>query len=203
MVLQGGMVDFFFFLTYNVWIYSFIFMSSSKSLDVIVPQKKSRTKRFSVGMILPLTEKNNAEFFLRSLEALCELGFEIKVLGEGDAVSQKKCFDIMKCYPRQFEVLESHLQNREKLLASVDLLLFPEMPDKGVLKMVRDRQIVSVFPSNSFFQDFNAQEESGNAFLFHKNNFWEFFTAIIRASENYKFSYDWKNIRENIKEVVL
>lgn len=45
-------------------------------------------------------------------------------------------------------------------------------------------------------KNYNAKEESGNSFLFEHFNHWEIFAAVVRALENFQFSYDWKNIIE-------
>lgn len=150
-------------------------------------------------MVLPITKKNNADFFLRAIDAICELGFFVSVLAEGDSQAQKKCFEIVQTYPSRFEILESTVKNKEKILASSDILLFPGTPEKNMIVECIKRGIVPVLPENNNFEDFNPQNETGNAFTFEENNFWQFFTAIIRSYENFKFPYDWKNIQKNLK----
>ena len=43
-------------------------------------------------------------------------------------------------------------------------------------------------------KDYNPVTESGNAFLYKEDNLWLFYAALVRALENYKFSYDWQNL---------
>ncbi|MCF7830563.1 hypothetical protein K9M41_01010 [Candidatus Gracilibacteria bacterium] len=160
----------------------------------------SKTKLFQVGMILPITKDKNSELFLRSLEAMCELGFQVSALAEGDMEAQSICFEIAQKYPANFQIVESLPKNREQIMKKVNILLFPDFPSDKVLKEVVKEGIIPVLPKGGKFQNFDPQKESGNAFTFSKNNFWEFLAAIIRASENFKFSYDWQNLQKNIKE---
>ena len=56
-------------------------------------------------------------------------------------------------------------------------------------------QLSSALNSTIYF--FNPKKSY--AFTFEKNNFWQIFAALIRASENYKFSYDWGNLRRGLQ----
>ena len=52
-----------------------------------------------------------------------------------------------------------------------------------------------------FFKNFNPQNESGEAFTFESQNFWSFMSAVIRASENKKFAYDWRILKKNLGKI--
>lgn len=43
-------------------------------------------------------------------------------------------------------------------------------------------------------ENYNPVLEKGNAFIFNESDKWQFFSALVRATENYKFSYDWQNL---------
>ena len=170
-----------------------------------LPQYSSQKKNkyFHVGSLLPITEKNNSKMFFMVAEAICELGYQISVLAEGDANAQKKCMELHEKYPTQFEILESVPKNHPKILNHVDVIIFPSEPTKELLKIIMKKGIVPIMPKIKGFEDFNPQKESGNAFLFQKNNFWEFLACLVRASENHKFSYDWQNLQKSVKNTVL
>lgn len=51
-------------------------------------------------------------------------------------------------------------------------------------------------------EDYNPNSESGNAFVFKNNNQWEVFAAIVRATETFKFPYDWKFIVRSAKKAL-
>ncbi len=160
----------------------------------------SKTKLFQVGSIVPITKSNNSELFLRALEAMCELGFSVSALAEGDKEAQSICFEIAQKYPNNFQIIESLPKNRAQIMNKADVLVFPEVPSDKILKEIIREGIIPVLPQGGKFQNFDPQKESGNAFTFSKSNFWEFLSAIIRASENFKFSYDWQNLQKNLRE---
>ncbi|MCF7918148.1 hypothetical protein K9L27_04110 [Candidatus Gracilibacteria bacterium] len=202
-VWQVNVVDFSFYLEYNNLIYSSPQMTSpSTSLSSATDTSLKKEDQFRVGMILPMTQKNNADVFLRAVEAMSELGFQVSALAEGDNTAQKKCFDLLQGTPK-FELLESTPQNRNKILAHSDVLLFPASPEKKDIEYVAKEGIVSVLPEGCGLENFDAQKETGNAFTFVSGKFWDMMASLIRASENHKFSYDWKNIQKNLKEAQL
>lgn len=153
-------------------------------------------------MIMPMTESNYSELFLRAVEAMNEWGFQVTALAEGDTQAQKKCFDLVEqC--KNFKLLESTEKNKTTILEGIDILLFPSTPEKKDIQYVIKNGIIPVLPEGNGLRNFNAQDESGEAFAFTQGNFWSMVAALLRASENHKFPYDWKNIQQNLKEVQL
>ena len=150
-----------------------------------------------------MTKKNHSEFLLQGFEAMCELGLEVSVLAEGEGDAQKKCFELSEKYPEQFHILESVPRNKMRLLQEVDVMVFATKPDWKTVTEMAKNEIVSIVPEGSGLQNFNAQTEQGNAFTFTPDKFWGFAAAIVRASENFQFSYDWKNIKKNVRELAL
>ncbi len=162
---------------------------------------KSKNKVFHVGSILPIT-KSNAKIFFRAAEAMCELGFCVSVLAEGDNESRERLFEFADKY-ENFEVFEDlGNENRNKILTRSDVALFLSEPDSETMNEVLSRGIVPIIPESRDFKNFDPQTESGDSFIFEENNFWQLASAIIRASENFKFSYDWNNLKKNVLEKV-
>lgn len=150
-----------------------------------------------------MVSEHHAEHFLRSVEALCELGIPVLALAEGDAESQKICFELSKAYPTMFTLLESVNRNRSTILKQSEVLVFPSAPSDALLKEIIEAEIVPVMPKRKGFENFDPQAEKGNAFLYEEGNFWKFLSAILRASENFKFEYDWENLKKSLKDVKL
>ncbi len=69
--------------------------------------------------------------------------------------------------------------------------------------MLTERGIVPVAHCDldSKLQDYNAPAEEGNAFLFSKTNAWSVYGSVVRALENFNFSYDWKNLCSEVKSL--
>ncbi len=175
------------------------------NLQISPTAQKIKTKNFHVGVIMPLTEKNNSDFFFRAIEAMCEFGFEISILAEGDDQAQKECFKCAQKHPKNFEILESVPKNRNRILESSDVILCPEMPKKSILEKIQNAGIIPILPAgkNRNLKNYDPQSETGNVFLFEPENFWRFLKTIICASENSKFEYDWKNLQKNWQLVKL
>ncbi len=160
---------------------------------------KIKTKNFNIGLITPLTAKNNSDFFFRAMEAMCEFDFHISILAEGDNEAQKTCFEYAKKFPKNFEILESVPQNKTRILESSDVILCPKMPKKIILEKIQKAGIIPILPAEQlpYLENYDPQSETGNVFLFEPDNFWQFLKTIICASENSKFKYDWKNLQKN------
>ena len=63
--------------------------------------------------------------------------------------------------------------------------------------MIVDRGIVPVMLSGLHpdAENYNPVEERGNAFLFPALTSWQVYGSLVRALENFAFSYDWENLR--------
>ena len=161
-------------------------------------------KKFTLGVISPLNDKHRSDLFFRTVEPLCELGFRVSVLAVGDQASQQQCFELSQKYGHQFELLESIPSNRDKVLQKAQVVLFTAAPDRDILKELARKGVVPIMPyddSLADFTTFDVQQEQGNCFLYDPNNFWECLATTIRAYENFKFPYDWGNLRKNLKQV--
>lgn len=164
---------------------------------------KPRNKVIHIGAITSVNDKHNAEMFCKSLEAMCELGFSVSVMAEGNSETQQCCFELLEKYPQQFEVLESMEKNKQEILDTVDAVIFAENPAKKVLAEVIERNVVAIIPEGNGLSDFNLKSEKGEAFTYREGNIWSFISAIVRAGENFKFPYDWKTIKHNLEMIVF
>lgn len=53
---------------------------------------------------------------------------------------------------------------------------------------------VPILPGEKIIQDFDPVAERGGAFVYKLGSKYSLLDALIRARENHKFPYDWKNI---------
>ncbi len=148
---------------------------------------------------MPLSKKDEGALTMAA-QAISELGYHLIISAEGDADTISACMKIAEKKPRNVEVLEKTLANHERMINECDAIIFFEEPSEEILKEMVPRGIVPITPNGSInFQNYDAQKEVGNAFCYHKRKFWEFMQAIIRAGENFKFTYDWKNLKKNVQ----
>lgn len=197
------MVDLRFFFWYNRQI--FLNMKTKTAFTLIESLTTCFVqKKFTIGVITPLTELKRSSLFFKTVEPLCALGFNFSVLAVGDEVSQEHCFALSQKYPENFELLESITANRDKVIHKAQVLLFTTSPDKKLIKELSRKGVVPIMPYDNAlveFASFDVQQEQGNCFLFNPENEWEAMATVIRAYENFKFPYDWGNLRKNLKKV--
>lgn len=76
------------------------------------------------------------------------------------------------------------------------------MLDADVLKFEQavDAKRVPIVPCNDILEDFDPVAEKGGAFTFDPKNKWTLIDALVRARENRRFPYDWKNILKFAKQ---
>jgi glycogen synthase len=161
---------------------------------------KFATKHFRIGLITTFPKSDNSDLFVQILGAMCELGFVISVLALGDEKIQKELMKISEKYIGQFEILESTPQNEKKIILQSDVILFLFKPEKVLLKKIMKKGVVPIVPFEKDLTNFDAQAEVGNAFCFTEGNYWEVFATVVRAFENYKFAYDWGNLKKSVKK---
>ncbi len=179
-------------------------MQKTKTSTAKKIQKKNFvSQKFNIGVISPLTSKRNVELFLKSVEPLCELGFSFSVLAVGDKVAQIQCVEFSERFPNNFKILESIPKNHLEILKKSQIVLFTSKPEKDILKNLAQHGVVPVMPNSEtfgIFENFDAQQEKGNAFLYDEENYWEFLATVIRAYENFKFPYDWSQLKKSLKK---
>jgi len=173
-------------------------MSGNLELFISLSQMPSSIN-FRVGCVVSLTANNKADLFLSVAEALCELGHEVVVLAQGEEAALKQAFVLADQYPHLFRVLEDLPQNRESLLSTVDVLVFPVEPSKDQKQECIESGVIPVLPKTPGFENFEPDLEKGNSFVFQKNQIWHVLNAVIRASENHKFSYDWQQLKKAVQ----
>jgi hypothetical protein len=83
----------------------------------------------------------------------------------------------------------------------VDVVVIAADRTEQTLDYVKKYKAVPVINEVSMnFSEYNPLKETGNAFVYEKNSAWHMLAAVLRASETFKFSYDWKNLLEEVKD---
>ena len=172
------------------------------AVQTSVSLKKGTKTKFRVGVISPITETQGSALLFTALEAVCSLGFNVAVLAEGDESARNLCFECSERFARNFTMLESIPDNKAKILNKSDVVIFSTCPSSKELKEVISAGVVPVLPEECGLENFDAQAESGCAFTFESGNIWSLVAALVRASENKKFSWDWRTIKQNLAEAL-
>ena len=145
----------------------------------------------------PLTEKNNISIIQDVMNGILEMPVEIVLTAIGTPKYQKYFTDLAKEYDKQIIIIPDNDENKRKIYAASNMILAP--CDNGeCLDEVRQAMQYGVIPivsNQDFVTNYDPVHESGNAFVYSKGSPWSFFATLVRAFENFKFPYDWKNIQ--------
>lgn len=160
----------------------------------LLPEKRT----LLLGFALPLTEKNGADILAEILPGLAALEIQVVFLGIGTEKYQRILTEFSEDNKLNTVILENTEENLRKFYAAVDsvLLFSKDTSAENCLEDALSYGVIPIAPVNAFenLADYNPNQEKGNAFLYASQNSWKVFAAIVRAMENYKFPYDWKNI---------
>lgn len=160
-------------------------------------------KSFEISVLSPVN-KDQAKTFAEACRGMCQLGFKFKVLVKGADVWQAACLKLATDFPDLFTALESIPANQAAVLEKSQVVLFADAPSEKDLKMLQKKGLIAVLPWPSCekyptMMTFDAQQESGNCFLYTPSHTWDLVANMIRAFENYKFSYDWSQLKKRWK----
>lgn len=165
-----------------------------QSVDETIAQKRDRKKRLfdffnlklkknkaliSIILDKELSEKQN--HILRELnEAITNIDATFLILSDSalDGLSN-------------FSLLEYNLGNREAVLEASDFIIAFDFNDIEEIMM---QGVVPICMNRQGASNYNPQEESGNSFIIKNESVFGFFEALIRATETYKFPWDFKHI---------
>lgn len=152
---------------------------------------------FMLMVSTPLFDENNADIWAELLGGISDLGFQVIIR----ANASEKYKNIVESFLEEHSGLATLISEEEYTdgyeVADV-LLTFSEDSttqkevfyalEKGVVPIVSHS-----FPL-SYLENYNPNLENGNCFMYYKHSAWSIFATLVRAYENYRFPYDWKNI---------
>ncbi len=152
---------------------------------------------FMIFIATPLFDENNADLWAAILPGISDMGFQIVVRGN----ASEKHKDIVVAFAEDHAALCAIIEEEEYLSAyeAADVLLTFSQ-DKDSILEVRHALEKGVIPivAHDFpleiLENYNPNLENGNSFMYYKQTPWAIFATIIRAYENYRFPYDWRNL---------
>lgn len=152
---------------------------------------------FMIFVSTPLFEENNADLWSDILPGISDMGFQLVIRGNASQDFKKVIESFVEDHSALCTIV-SEEEYREAYDVSDVLLTFSEDPktisevkfslSKGVIPVVSHD-----FPLENI-HNYNPNLETGNCFMYYKHTPWSLFATLIRAYENYRFPYDWKNI---------
>mgnify|MGYP001599265972 CR=1 FL=1 len=172
----------------------------TESLKDILAHKSETKKKFTaklklaankplIGIILDKDlGSNDVELLVSVLEGAEELDVSVVVLKDKALPEEVEKFSGIS---KNVVVAEYKRIDRENLLTAADMTMSFDFNDVEEMLV---NGVVPISLQRPEIQDYNPNKESGNAFVYKKKSKWSAFAALVRASETFKFPYDWKNI---------
>jgi starch synthase len=150
-----------------------------------------------------LSDQNNLSMVQDIMNGVLEQPVQMVVTSIGTAKYQQFFTELAEKNPTQIAIAENNEEERHKIYAAADIILIPTVNNECQEESLRAMRYgaVPVTPPQDFVEDYNPNQESGNAFVYLKNSPWNLFANLIRAIETCRFPYDWKNIQASAMEV--
>ena len=140
-------------------------------------------KKPLVGVFLDTKLHPKDEESLKGLfEGIANLGVEVVVLADTN-------LNFFRSHGAK--VLPYSRKSRKLLLEASDMALSFSFNDVHEMFLYG---IVPVTGERPEVANYNPTHETGNSFVYKKENPWCIYAALVRALETYKFPYDWKSI---------
>lgn len=145
----------------------------------------------------PLTEKNNIEIIKDVMNGVLEQPVQIVLMGIGTQKYQDYFTELAEKNHKQIAIVPDNDENKRKVYAASNIILIPADSTECMKEANNAMQygVIPIISEQDFVENYSAIQESGNAFVYSKDSPWSFFATLVRALENFKFPYDWKNIQ--------
>lgn len=145
----------------------------------------------------PLTEQNNIKLLSEIIIGIIEQKAIFIINGIGNNKYKDYFTKLEKEYPQNIILIDPN--EKEKSYIASDMIILSSSSYECIeeCKKAMEYGVIPISEVHDFLEDYKAALEQGNAFIFTKNSKWSLFAAFIKAYENFKFTYDWKNICSN------
>jgi len=150
----------------------------------------------------PLTEKNNVSMLQDVMNGVLEQPVQIVLIGVGTQKYQQYFNELAEKHSHQVVIVPDNDENRRKVYAASNITFISSDSDECMdeAKKCMKYGVVPVIMEKDFAENYDPVQEKGNAFIYKKDRPWSFFATFVRALENFRFPYDWKNIQISAME---
>ncbi len=155
-----------------------------------------------IGITYALVKENNVQIIEDIINGLIEQNIQLVVTSIGSKKYQMLFTKIAEQNSKKIIIVDNSEEVRRKIYAAADLFLSSgnTVDCNQEAKTSMKYGVVPIITSQIFTEDYNPKTEKGNSFIFNEKSPWSLFASIIRATESFKFPYDWKNIQKNCME---
>lgn len=154
-------------------------------------------KRAIVCIPAGVSDQLGGKLLEEVLSGLLELPIEILILGKGSSSYGQMLTKLAKENKHRVAIIPNDQKMVAKMFAASDMALFLcQSSGMQELEQALRYGTVPVTPAGLNLHDYNPNQESGNAFIYQKENSWHCYGAVVRALETFKFPYDWRTIQK-------
>jgi len=184
----------------------------AQSLDKRVENKQALQERAHLpvdpdkpllAMISRLTDQKGFDMLAQIIQPLIAQGVQFVVLGIGDQHYHELFQNLAARYPEQVAIfLTFNIELAQHIYAGSDMFLMPsrfEPCGLGQLIAMRYGSVPIVRSTGGLadtVQEYDPRTGEGNGFSFAHYDPWEFFAAIVRALELYRFKDIWRTLQQ-------
>lgn len=149
----------------------------------------------SIALILvPDYPDSLLEMLENMADGLKDLSVQIALVDPHDQELGSRLQALHQRLPKQIIVIQQTAELDEEVF---DVVLLDDLDDLHLKDLKAFKRVP--LASSGLIQGFDPVEETGNGFCYQKNDFWSLYAAVVRLTENYRFSYDWGNIVKAIQ----
>jgi starch synthase len=156
-----------------------------------------------LAMISRLADQKGFDLLGQIIQPLLAQGVQFVVLGIGDQHYHEMFQNLAVRYPEQVAVfLTFNAELAQRIYAGSDMFLMPsrfEPCGLGQLIAMRYGSVPIVHAVGGLadtVQEYDPSSGEGNGFTFANYDPWEFFAAIVRALELYRFKDTWRRLQQ-------
>lgn len=144
----------------------------------------------------PLTEANNLGILQDIIRGVLEQDVVLAVTGIGTKKFQDFFNELAKEDPKRVAIVSENDGNKRKIYAASDIFLATATTEECIeeIEKAMNYGVIPICPPNNLVTDYDGAKEEGDGFVYKENSPWSFFAAFIRATENFRFPYDWRTI---------
>lgn len=152
---------------------------------------------FMIFVSTPLFEENNADLWTDLLPGISDMGFQLVIRGNASEDFKKITESFTEDHSALCTIISEEEYRQAYDVSDVLLTFSEDTKTISEVKYALSKGVIPVvahdFPLDTV-HNYNPNLETGNCFMYYKHTPWSLFATLIRAYENYRFPYDWKNI---------
>ncbi|HET9918339.1 MAG TPA: glycogen synthase GlgA [Ktedonobacteraceae bacterium] len=155
-----------------------------------------------LAMISRLADQKGFDLLAQIIHPLLAQGVQFVVLGIGDQHYHEMFQNLAARYPEQVAIfLTFNTELAQHIYAGSDMFMMPSRFEPcGLGQLIAMRYgsvpiVRSVGGLADTVQEYDPRTNEGNGFTFTNYDPWEFFAAIVRALELYRFKENWRTLQ--------